>query len=230
MLKSGVASELPKTVTLNKPQNYPVFKNPSEYLQCREGTFATKSLKQKKEWRAMDRCFEKFSNVRSVCDVPCGPGRLFPYWEKRGLEIIGAELSAEMADSARQWIRKHNVPGRVETTDAFELGIQKDQVDLVASVRFLYYFDDERRIDLLNSLARFSRRYLLLQYKTTETWKGRRNASRPSVDHGGPFEKRFVSNRRIEWELARSDLNILSIETISRFSDRLFVAAEKNTV
>ena len=175
----------------------------------------------------MDRCLAFFGKIDTVCDVPCGPGRLFPYWQSKKFRILGVELSPDMADSASAHIKQHNLDGRVETADAFDLDKFPDKVDLVASVRFLYYFDNEQRLDLLRSLRDFSKAYLLLQYKTTETWKGRRNAGRPSADTGSPFEKRFLSNDFIKQELQQAGLKILTIEPISRFSDRLFVAAQK---
>lgn len=111
--------------------------------------------------------------------APCGPGRLFPYWKKRGVGTLGVDLSDEMVEAARLRKIDLDIPGEVIKADAFCLhDVLSEKPDLVASIRFFYYFDRPQRIQLLRSLASTARKYLLLQYKTMSTLKGRRTFTR----------------------------------------------------
>jgi hypothetical protein len=81
-------------------------------------------------------------------------------------------------------------------------------------------------VELLKALAAASRRYLLVQYKTLETFKGRFNVARATrksriQPHG------FCTDEQIREELSAANLNCLLISKISYSSDRVFVLAEK---
>ncbi len=80
--------------------DYPLFKNPKEYLAFRKGGIFAAPVKQWAERHTLDRCLKGIKDIHTVCDCPCGPGRLFPYWQKKGFNLIGADLSDEMVAAA----------------------------------------------------------------------------------------------------------------------------------
>ena len=92
---------------------------------------------------------------------------------------------------------------------------------MVASVRFLYYFKKEKRIELLRIMAEVTRKYVLVQYRTPATSKGRLNRKQAHSS------KQFCSIDEIleEVEVARLDyIKILPISP-SPLSDKVFVMA-----
>jgi hypothetical protein len=207
------------------PGDYPLFVDPVEYLWFREPTHLLGFLKKWSERRAIARCLSKVKEARCVCDAPCGPGRLFPVWRRWFSSVLGVELSDVMVEAARRRHGHLKMAGEVCKGDAFHLRQAiREPADVVASVRFCYYFDRAGRVQLLRSLAAASRRYVLVQYKTTETPKGRQKAARASQRR---LPKQFCSNVEIREELAEAGLKGLCFSPIGWMSDRTFVLAEK---
>ena len=101
-----------------------------------------------------------------------------------------------------------------------------DIPDLVISVRFVYYLNREERIEFIKALLATSRRYVLIQYKTTETYKGWINVRRHKTKDR-LYPKQFCLYSQIIEELSEAGANILQVVPISQFSDRVFISAEK---
>ena len=206
---------------------YPVFTEPADYMACREGGHLLVHTKRFFERRAIRRCLDGLTDIRAVVDVPCGPGRLFPYWRRRGFVVTGMDFSMPMVAAATERHRDLGLQGRVLWGDAFRPETYPGEVpDLVASVRFVYYFGREQRVALLEALAAVSRRYVLAQYKTWETLRGRKTQGRTRRKHGANG-KQFCSRAEIAEELQQASLTCLRIEPIGPWSDRVFVMAER---
>ena len=212
-------------------KGYPVFTDVQKYMdrRCRRTPFGL--LKKRSEEHAVMRCLSDLTKVRTICDVPAGPGRLFPFWRQMGFRVYGLDISEPMVQAAAKSLRRNYLQGRVCRGDAFDLpGGFCEMCDLVVSVRFVYYFDRQRRVALLRSLADASRRYVLVQYKTFETVKGKLNLIRRFRRHGvtgGGRGKYWCSYGDIVKEIMEAGLRALHIVPISEFSDRVFVLAEK---
>jgi hypothetical protein len=204
--------------------SYPLFDDSKGYLDLRRGKGLGGILKRGFERRALNRCLRHVSGVEVVCDVPSGPGRLLDYWRRRSRQVIAVDLSQPFVDVCAA--RLKGTGGRALRGDAFRLAELVEGVDLVASVRFLYYFDAGERVRLLRSLAAVSRRYLLVQYKSCETRKGRRNMAR-ARSAAGPYGKHFTDRAGIAAEVAAAGLDLIAIEPIGVASDRVFALAAK---
>jgi hypothetical protein len=206
--------------------DYPIFRDPAAYLRLRDTGGILGALKRRSEWRALDRCLADSPGIATVCDVPCGPGRLFGYWRSRGLRVIGVELSEEFVLHARRELARLGLDGEIVHGDAFRVAEHPiaRQADLIACVRFIYYFDRPRRIELLKSLAVSGAPHILAQYKTRESWRGRRNLARRRPDDGA-YAKEFVSATEIRAEFADAGLECRRVEAISLFSDRVYALA-----
>lgn len=205
--------------------NYPIFNNPKAYLNRRGGKPGVRWLKRWFEFRAIRRALAQADGIETVCDVPCGPGRLFPLWSDLGFEICGVDLSDDFLSAASDARSSLGLPGKIVKGDAFELSANIAPVDMVASVRFLYYFDRDQRLALLRELADASLRYVLTQYKTSETRKGRRNSTKPGRSQG-VYGKRFCTYQEIEDEISEAGLVLRGIFPIAQSSDRVFVMTE----
>ncbi len=218
------------TNTLNKPKEnantYLDFGSPEEYLEVRKGKFLFGFFKRWFEMRAIDKCLKDLPDVHSVCDIPCGPGTLFPYWHKKGYKLVGADLSDRMIEAAGNIFKHLNLEGRVIKCNAFTLknSLKEDEVDLIASVRFFYYFKRDKRIELLKTMGEVSRKYLLVQYKTTETRKGKQRFKKVSSSDLPSFIQ-LCSSEEILEELRLACLDCLKIVPISQASERVFVMA-----
>jgi hypothetical protein len=210
------------------PESYPLFTQPEQYMKFRESAHGLGFLKRWWERRAIARCMNATQGVRTLCDSPCGPGRLFPAWRRWFPSVLGVELSDPFVEAAGKYLRTLGMGGEVRKGDVFHLReAVGEPVDLVASVRFIYYFERPGRVQVLQSLAAASRRYVLVQYKTLETFKGRRNAAHMSKRTGDRCVKHYCSDDDIRAEFVEAGLRCLCISPISTGSDFTFVLGEK---
>jgi cyclopropane fatty-acyl-phospholipid synthase-like methyltransferase len=204
---------------------------PDRYLATRERSFLVGAVKRWAEGRAVRRGLEGLPDLRTVCDVPSGPGRLFPLWKRLGLSVLGVDLSAPMLGEAERRLARLGLPGEVRLGDAFDLALSVPEgADLVSCVRFAYYFEREDRVRLLRSLATVSRRWLLVQYKTSLTPRGRRNLRRAAGDSAGRgifSNRRFCDPPGIAAEAEQVGLVLRRHAAIGRSSDRLYALLEK---
>jgi SAM-dependent methyltransferase len=216
--------------TPNKPEEYANeyldFGRPEEYLEVRRGKFVLGFFRRWFEMKAIDKCLKGLPDIHSVCDIPCGAGTLFPYWYKRGYKVLGADLSDRMIEAAGNRLKHLNLEGKVLKCNAFTLknSLKEDEVDLIASVRFFYYFKRDKRIELLKTMGGISRKYLLVQYKTTETRKGRQRSKKVSSSNLPPIIE-LCSSEEILEELNLAGLDCIKIVPISQASERVFVGA-----
>ncbi len=213
-------------IAVEYSQSCPLFENPQEYLTFRRGKYLFGFFKRWSERHAIEKSLAGLGEINCICDVPCGPGRLFHYWAKKGYRIIGVDLSHHMVAAARTIMAEYSPKNRAIKGDAFALkgSLSGDEPDLIASVRFLYYFKRDKRIELLRAMAASASKYLLLQYKTAETRKGRREMRKIArLKPSSP--KQYCSNQEIREELDAAGLECIRIVPISQASDRVFVTA-----
>lgn len=200
----------------------PAFLDVDRYLARRSGGWSH-PWRHWSERRALVRALARTAPIESVLDCPCGPGRVFWFWAERGVRVIGLDRSPTFTPVAQERLDALGLQGRIIQGEVADLGtLLPHRVDLVACIRFAYYFEPEDRPGLLRVLAAASRRYVLVQYKTTETWKGRRN-QRIGRNQG----KHFASLARIQDEVADAGLRMLAFVPHGPTSDRALVLAER---
>ncbi len=104
---------------------------------------------------------------RGVCiDTPCGSGYLTEVILKQFELTIASDISPAMVKKARS-----RVPVAGVAADAMHLPFADESVDCVVNIRFMVHFGHEQRAEFLRSLARISRRYLLVNYNHHYTLK-----------------------------------------------------------
>ena len=104
---------------------------------------------------------------RGVCiDTPCGSGYLTEVILKQFELTIASDISPAMVKKACS-----RVPVEGVAADAMHLPFADESVDCVVNIRFMVHFGHEQRTEFLRSLARISRRYLLVNYNHRYTLK-----------------------------------------------------------
>ena len=219
--------DISSTKTAYSDNSCPIFNDPAEYLHFREGNFLKRFFKRFFEWLSLNLCLKGIKDITNVCDCPCGPGRLFAYWKKKGYKITGIDLSPPMLEAAENELKNICYPGRTLLHDAFKFtNSDIEQPDMVACIRFLYYFDTDVRIRLLKSLAQFSKKYVLVQYKTSETLRGNRNARLKTLQWY-LTAKQYITYQGIIDELEQAGLRCMRIIPKGDNSDRAFVLSKR---
>lgn len=207
---------------------YPVFDDPDGYLRLRAGRPGLRDAKRYFERRAIRRCLADAGRPGVICDAPCGPGRLFDLWRDGGATVLAADLSKDMVAAAMTALRRLGLAGQVRRGDAFNLAglFGECSADVVACVRFCYYFDADRRVRLLRALARAARGHVLVQYKTRQTPRGLWNWLRGRLRRGRT-RKHHCTAAEIRDDARRAGLQLRRIQPIGPASDRVFVLLAK---
>ncbi|MBK9388263.1 MAG: class I SAM-dependent methyltransferase [Planctomycetes bacterium] len=210
--------------------SYPIFEKPEAYERKRSVRNFLDYVRYGFERRALRRCLERTEGVRRVLDVPCGVGRLFSFWREQGLGILGVDVSPSMAAAAASALAAGIGAGEVRVGDAFALPLAADEnVDLVACLRFVYYFDEVERKRLFEEFHRVSKRYLLVQFKDGGTLAERHRAARrrKRAERRSTKGKLACTRETLANELRSAGFRLLSIERVHPLTDRAYALAEK---
>lgn len=98
----------------------------------------------------------------SVLDIPVGTGRLFPYFDARGFDICGVDVSSDMLAKARERADSIDRHVQLEQCDIRSVPHPDNSFDLVVCLRFLNMVDTTGLKLILAELARLSRDKLLI--------------------------------------------------------------------
>ncbi|MDP6850976.1 MAG: class I SAM-dependent methyltransferase [Planctomycetota bacterium] len=204
----------------------PLFQNPEAYLELRQKSGFLGAMKVWSERRALFSCLDKLSGVKTMLDIPCGPGRAFPYYHERGFHVVGIDFSPQMSGAATAFRGKLGIPGIVCRGDAFRLPFEDNAMDTVVSVRFSYYFDRQKRIELYKELSRVSKQGFVVQVKIDYSLH---SISRKLRGKNKNKDKFMQSKREIHEEFAAAGLKVRRIAPLSLLgSDRAFVLVSLN--
>lgn len=111
----------------------------------------------------------------SVLDCACGAGRFLPSIAAYARRVWAIDQSGPMVQLARQ----ASPPAWLAIADAGALPMPDRSVDAVVCSRLLHHFSDaEERVRILSEASRVARRAVIVSFADSETWKGRRAASR----------------------------------------------------
>ncbi len=205
--------------------NNPLFANPEGYLKLRQKKGILGAMKIWSERKALFACLKQIPNVTTMLDIPCGPGRAFPYYQERGYQVMGMDFSPQMSAAATKYQQQLGLTGMVCRGDAFRLPFVDNTFDTVVSVRFSYYFERAQRIALIRELARVSRQAIVVQVKIdyslhsrSRKWRGKSKST-----NRGKF---MLSKNEINQEFAEAGMEVMHLAPLSRIgSDRAFVLA-----
>jgi hypothetical protein len=146
--------------------------------------------------------------------------------------VVAFDLAEEMVAAARSCHEDLALDGEVAKADAFELVAQMPKrVDLVACVRFAYYFDRDSRVELWRALADVSERHILVQFKVSGSLRGKmqsvRRALRPKRRRARRHPRHVLTRQEIEQEVALAGLRLVRFVRAGMFSNSAYALAEK---
>ena len=103
--------------------------------------------------RALGRALSAIGEGRTVLDAPCGTGILTPFLARRGLRIVGADISPAMLALARE----RPEGARLVRADLENPPYRPGTFDAVVSTRFLMHLPAASRPRVLATLAGLAR-------------------------------------------------------------------------
>jgi len=177
--------------------------------------------------RALDEAARRGHPVRTALDLPCGTGRLVPFFRERGIRGLGADISLAMMSHAR---RKHGHSLPMVRCDASAIPLPDGSVDAVLAIRFFFHLDHATRQEVLREMRRVSRRWLVLdlRHRYNLRWGSWHVRRWLGLLREIPF--RF-SREGLQEELRQAGLTLLSAAPSRRYfgwlSDKWIVLAEK---
>jgi SAM-dependent methyltransferase len=100
-----------------------------------------------------------------VLDAPCGYGRFSTVFAVRGARVIAADVSTAMVGRTRERISEAGRRGMYVVMDIRHLPFKDASVDATFTMRLFHHgFARDQMADILNELARVTRRWVILSY------------------------------------------------------------------
>lgn len=166
---------------------------------------------------------------RTVLDLPCGTGRLWPMLsEEKGREIYVADYSQSMIDTGLK-LRPPEVTRRISNAfqcSAFDTGLPDDFVECVFSIRLMHHIDkSEDRVRMLREFSRISSRTIVVslwvdgnfrayRHRINERRKSRKRGEDRAVD-------RFLFSRdEIERDFELAGLSVIGHVDFIKYWDK----------
>ena len=192
-------------------------------------TTAARIRRNEHKWSAIEKALTQAPGVRRVLDLPCGTGRFTGRLAASGYEVIASDISLEMIGKAVSAgaAAGSGILGYVQG-NAERLPFQRDGVDCVMSIRFMFHVDPETRIRILREFGRIARRQIV-DYRHRYALRYRKwQAMRALGLTRQPLER--VSRERLQHEYSAAGLAICAIIPVSRgwFSDKWVVLSERS--
>jgi len=125
------------------------------------------------EKRLLDELLTDFHAAETVLEVGCGTGHFCRWFEARGLDVVGLDLSMEMLVESRRLAGPPCVRGRAE-----RLPFASESFDLVVIIATLEFVDDPQTV--LTEACRVARSGLLVGALNRHSLLGR--ALRKRID------------------------------------------------
>ena len=123
------------------------------------------------EKRLLEQLLVRIPNVETVLEVGCGTGHFSRWFQARGLDVVGADLSMAMLVESRRLAGPPCVRGRAE-----RLPIASRSFDLVALITTLEFVDDAQ--SALGEACRVARSGVLVGALNRHSALGRRLSKR----------------------------------------------------
>lgn len=180
----------------------------------------------RRQWALVRDALADMEGIRRILDLPCGTGRYTGRLAAAGYRVVGADISREMMQKAREKADGAGVLGYVQT-DAEKLALGDDTVDCVVAIRFTFHVDPATRVRILREMKRVSRRWVLLDYRHRYTWRWvKRWFARKLGLDDRPFPR--VSRRGLEREFREAGLRVSRVIRggTPGFSDKWIVVGE----
>src|SRR3972149_629120 len=104
--------------------------------------------------------------IKSVVDIPCGTGRVFPLFLNNEITFTGADLSGEMMTVAKKRFGQSGLMQGMVRCDAEFLPFKNKSIDSVVSIRFMFHIPESVRHNILREMTRISKGCLIIDYRS----------------------------------------------------------------
>lgn len=112
---------------------------------------------------------ERNRPVKFVLDAPCGTGRITELLARQGFEIVGADISEEMIETAREKLPAfRNIVFNV--ADIKNIPFRDNYFDCVVCIRLFHHLDQKDRVDVLKELSRVAGGYIIVNLSFSSPW------------------------------------------------------------
>lgn len=136
------------------------------------------------------RLLKAYARDSVVLDMPCGAGRMIPFLQSFGFNVIAADSSPFMIQAAQDRVSEEGCPAgevKFHVADVFETRLPDDTCDIVLCNRLFHHFAESKdRRRALNELRRITRKTIILSFFCLSTWSGMVF-----------YVKRFIRGKRI---------------------------------
>lgn len=141
-------------------------KTRAKYRGATADLYEAKRAGQEK-WRAEDRIvremLDPLPETTQILDIPIGTGRFIPYYEARGFQVIGLDVSSDMLAQARRRIMSSRVS--VGPGDIFAIDLPDEAVDVAVCIRIFNLIDASDMKAALHEVQRVTRDQIILNLR-----------------------------------------------------------------
>lgn len=158
------------------------------------------------EERAFDAMLERAAGGGTVLDIACGTGRYVRRLLRRGYQVVGTDVSAEMLAVARAATPADHRLLALEQADAARLPFPDGHFDGVTCMRLYHRIPPDLRLQMLLEVRRVGRGWAILFFGMTNGWLRVRQKVRESAG-GRPTNPYALSDHQL-----RRDLGAIGME------------------
>ena len=128
------------------------------------------SSQWQREQTIVESVLDDLPEGASILDVPFGTGRFVPLYARRGLRLVGVDVSRDMFRAAsRAHAADSDMLGRFALGEAEHLPIRDRGIDFVVSTRFLSWLPPSVMRGVAGELARVARQGAIVQVDTVRS-------------------------------------------------------------
>ena len=129
-----------------------------EYDKERFSSFKGRTYDFFEQW-SVGRAISNFPKGSLVLDIPCGTGRVSKYLYDLGYNVIGADISPDMLD-----IAKNKYPIPFVQKDIEHIDYKDNSFDVIVCVRMMGHLPYENKIRALYEMKRIAKNLIVTFY------------------------------------------------------------------
>ncbi len=161
-----------------------------------------------------------------VLDIPCGTGRITELLLEAGHRVLGGDISPQMIQAAQCKCAKYADQIKFKRLDLDQLDLPDSSYDLVSCIRLFHHLDSPSRTAVLSTLARATRRYVLINVSFSSPYYRLRRRFKRWLGQG--ISRESSTWFQIVQEAQQSGLKIHSVRFVLRWlSEDLVILLEK---
>lgn len=181
----------------------------------------------RQEQRIILDSFADLPPETTILDLPCGTGRLARALLEAGYAVVGADISAEMLEVAKERLQEYQDRFSTQVMDAFNLTDQEQKYQATLCARVLMHFPLETQIAFMQGVARISGKRVVINHSLNSPYQRLRRRIKKLLGHQESAAYP-ITNDEIKRLLAESGFVEVRRTRINRLiSEAVYIVAEK---